>query len=164
MFKVNKKIVAGLAAGTAVVAGGGVAFAFWSTTGTGSDPSTSNATPAAVTYHTTFDAATLAPGTTVPVSYSASNSSPTDLSIVAPTYTITSDSTYTKADHSTASCADFLSLDNEPSTAGAGNVVTHKTTSNGTLALGTATLSFANSSTIDQSSCEGQTVTIALGN
>jgi hypothetical protein len=160
MRKFNKKMAAGLAAGAVVVAGGSAAYAFWSTTGTGSDPSTSSATPAAVTYHSTFNAATLAPGTTVGVTYSATNSSPTDLSVTAPTYTITSDKNY----DATHSCAAFLSLDNEPSTAGAGNVVPHKTTSDGTLALGTATLSFANSTTVDQSACEGQTVTIALSN
>lgn len=35
MFKLNKKVAAGLAAGAVVVAGSGVAYAYWTTTGTG---------------------------------------------------------------------------------------------------------------------------------
>ena len=43
MFKVNKKIVAGLAAGAAVVAGSGVAFAYWTSSGSvDGDSSTTN--------------------------------------------------------------------------------------------------------------------------
>jgi hypothetical protein len=166
MRTMNKKIAAGLAAGAAVIAGGGVAFAFWTTTGSGSDPSTSTATPASVTYHSTFDAASLAPGTSVSVAYSATNASPTILQVAAPTAAISSDKTVdglAMAADKSNSCAQYLSLSADP-TGGQVPAQHGSPAVDGTVSLGSATLSFADSTTDDQSACEGQTVTIALSN
>jgi hypothetical protein len=159
-MKFNKKIAAGVAASTVVVAGGGVAYAFWTTTGGGSGFSTDSAAPGTVSEVATFDASALAPGGTgVSVAYSASNTSPTSLSVAAPTATVTSDKTYTKADSSTSSCADFLHL-----TAGTvhGGVVPAGTTAASPVSLGSATLSYDDSTTLNQDSCKGQKITITL--
>ncbi len=165
MFKVNKKVVAGLAAGAVVVAGGGVAYAYWTTTGTGSGQSTSTATPAGVTYHAAFTATSLAPGSTpVVVTFSATNASPTILQVPAPTATISSNKTVdglAMADDKSNSCAQYLSLDAAPT---GGQVPAHTAGGDGSVGLGTANLSFADSTTDDQSKCEGQTITISLGN
>jgi hypothetical protein len=159
-MKLNKKIAAGLAAGAVVVAGGGVAYAFWTTTGGGSGNSTDNATPGTVSEVAAFDASALAPGGTgVSVAYSASNTSPTSLSVAAPTATITSDKTYTKPDTTTSSCADFLSL---ASSTAHSAVVPAGTTAASPVSLGGATLNYADSTTINQDSCKGQKITITL--
>ncbi|MDQ1683701.1 MAG: hypothetical protein QOC82_438 [Frankiaceae bacterium] len=163
-MKLNKKVAAGLAAGAVVVAGSGVAYAYWTTTGSGSGNSTSSATPASVTYHASFDAATLAPGTSVSVAYSASNASPTILQVAAPTATFSSNKTVdglAMAANKSNSCAQYLSLSAQPT---GGQVPAHTAAGDGSVSLGSATLSFDDSTTDNQNLCQGQTVTISLSN
>jgi hypothetical protein len=59
-----------------VLAIAGGAFAYWTTTGAGSGTSTNAATAGALTLHATW-AGGLAPGVTLPVTYTADNASPT---------------------------------------------------------------------------------------
>jgi hypothetical protein len=156
MRKLNKKLVAAAAGAAVIVAGVGVGYAFWSTTGTGGGSSTSTATPAQVSYVADFDASSLAPGSdAVVVTYSASNSSPTDLSVVAPEATITTDKTYLDAADHSQDCADFLHLSAQPT----GGTVPH----NDSLAMGTADLTMDNSD-LNQDSCQGQEITITMSN
>ncbi|MDQ1747684.1 MAG: hypothetical protein QOD07_1947 [Frankiaceae bacterium] len=156
-MKLNKKVAAGLAAGAVAVAGSGVAYAYWSSTGTGSDSSTSTATVGTVTYKSTFNAASLQPGTKVSVTWSASNSTPTSLQVSAPSVVITSDKNWSTGH----SCAEFLSLDASPT---GGLVPGGSVASPGTLSLGSANLSMSDPSDKDQTPCAGQQVTIALHN
>lgn len=156
----TKKVAAGLAAGAVVVAGGGVAYAFWTTTGGGSGNSTDTAAPGTVSEAASFDASALAPGGTgVSVAYSATNSSPTSLSVAAPSAVVTSDKTYTKPDSSTSSCADFLHLTG--STAHTA-VVPGNTDADHAVSLGGATLTYDDSTTINQDTCKGQKITVTL--
>jgi len=157
-MKLNKKVATSMAAGAVVVAGSGVAYAFWTTTGGGSGQSTGASSNGTVSETATFDASTLAPGTSVTVTYGASNSSPTDLSVVAPTASVASDKG--------ATCSSYLHLSAQPT----GNVVVPGGTeaNPGTASLGTATLSMdnavdANSHPVNQDACKGQVITITLG-
>ena len=156
MFKLNKKIAAGLAAGAVVVAGSTVAYAFWTTTGSGSGNSTDSAAPGHVVETATFDASNMAPGQHVSVAYTGANSTTTSLSVVAPSAVVSSDKTYQDASNVTQSCADFLTLTN--STA-AGAVVPAGATAT---SLGGAQLNYADSTSINQDSCKGQKITITL--
>ena len=146
----SKVVIAGVAAGTLALSG--VAYAYWSTTGSGSGNSTSTASAGTVAFQVTFDAGTLAPGTSVPVTYAATNSTPSDLSVATPTAAITSDKKY----DATHSCADYLSLTGSTLH---GGVVPHGGAST---AMGGATLEFANDALVNQDGCIGQKVTITL--
>lgn len=78
MRKLTKKSkVIAVAASVALMAvGGGTAYAYWTTTGTGTGTAANSAGGGTVTLHASF-AAGLAPGTSVPVTYTADNSTAT---------------------------------------------------------------------------------------
>ncbi len=71
MTKKNK-VLATAGALALVAGGGGAAYAYWTTTGSGSGTATNSAGQGTITLHANF-AAGLAPGNSVPVSYTADN-------------------------------------------------------------------------------------------
>lgn len=161
-FTKKHKVAAALGAGAVAVAGSGVAFAYWSTTGGGSGTSATKSANGTVSEFATFDATGLAPGGTgVPVTYSAYNTGTTSLSVAAPTVAITTNKTYMDTSLSPAvstDCAHWFSLTGAPT----GAVVPAGTTQASPVSLGSATLNYGDSSTIDTSTCKGATVTLTL--
>jgi hypothetical protein len=152
-FTKKQKVAAILAGGAVAVAGGGVAFAYWTTTGGGSGHSLTKSTNGTVSEFATFDATGLAPGGTgVSVTYTATNSGTTSLSVATPTATISTDKTYLPASGPAVDCAGLFSL---TSSSLHGGVVPAGTTSASPVAFGSATLNYADSSTVDTSSCKG---------
>lgn len=145
-FTAKKKAAALIGAGAIAVAGSGVAFAYWTTTGTGSNSDASSASPATVTYVADFDAASLAPGTSVPVDYSVTNDSDTDLQVAGVTAAVSS---------SVSACDAYLSLSAQPDDSA--TVVPN----NDSVDLGSATIDFANSAD-NQNVCQNQTITVTF--
>jgi hypothetical protein len=160
-FTKKQKVAGALTAGAITLAGGGVALAYWTSTGGGSGSSLTKSSNGTVSEFATFDATGLAPGGTgVPVTYSAYNLGSTSLHVNAPTATISTDKTYTDPVLGAGTdCAKWFSLSpNAPAAA----TVPAGTTQASPVSLGTATLNYTDSSTVDTTSCEGATVTITL--
>jgi hypothetical protein len=144
MTKKNK-VLAAAGALALVAGGGGAAYAYWTTTGSGSGSAANSTGGGSVTLHANFDTG-LTPGSSRTVGYTADNSDP---------------NTSTKVGALTASVAT-----NVPECLPAWFSVT-AVTSNTTVAanstgtsVGSGVLTFTDSSTVDQSSCKGATVTI----
>ncbi len=80
-MRMNKKLVA-ITAGVAIVlAGGGLALAYWTTTGAGTGNGTVAASNGNIALHASFDNDLLAPGTSLPVSFTADNAGPSSLQV-----------------------------------------------------------------------------------
>ncbi|TQJ59963.1 hypothetical protein FBY30_2220 [Arthrobacter sp. SLBN-83] len=142
MTKKNKIAAVALSA-TLLAAGGGAAYAYWSTTGSGTGSAVASAGNNEVTLHSSF-ATGIAPGETRAVTYTAdnSNTSSTVVAGLAPTVA-TSD----------AKClASWFTVDasNSPTT------VLAKTT--GTT-VGTGTLTFTDTAD-NQDACKTATITV----
>ncbi|MBV9098843.1 MAG: hypothetical protein JO079_12380, partial [Frankiaceae bacterium] len=76
MFKLNKKVAASLAAGTVLVAGSGVAYAYWTSTGSGSGTAATGTAANNLVVTGTPDSQTLAPnGPGSVVSFTVANPS-----------------------------------------------------------------------------------------
>src|SRR3954465_15704722 len=105
MIKLNKKLVAAAAGAAVIVAGVGVGYAYWTTSGSGSSSDTGASSNGTVTYSAGFEAETLAPGTQVDVTYSATSTSAPDLAVTDPAATVSSN---------VAACDQYLSLDAQP--------------------------------------------------
>jgi hypothetical protein len=90
MRKLTKKSkVIAVAASVALVAvGGGTAYAYWTTTGSGSGNANNSAGGGTVTLHASF-ADGLAPGNSVPVTYTADNSTTSSTVVGALSATVT---------------------------------------------------------------------------
>ena len=90
MRKLTKKSkVIAVAASVALVAvGGGTAYAYWTTTGAGTGTAANSTGGGTVTLHASF-AAGLAPGNSVPVTYTADNSTNTGTVVGALTASVT---------------------------------------------------------------------------
>jgi hypothetical protein len=149
MRKLNKKVAA-VAAGAVVVATAGVAYAYWTTTGSGEGSAdVAAAENGEITLEATWSADTLVPGGSESVTLFASNSDPeTDLYV---------DEVSGVIGTSAASCdpewfrfADVTGLA-DIIRAGASDVELSKT----------GTLHFDNADT-DQDGCKGATVTLTL--
>ena len=150
MFQLRKKTIA-VTTAAFVIAGGGAAFAYWTTTGAG-EGSAANADNAAkgIVLSASWDPASLAPGAELPVTITAENEDTTTDQYVGTVSksTITVDSL-----HSTCAVADFSFapvVANEVVKAGQTVTLTK-----------TGTLVFANTSA-DQGGCKGATITLKL--
>ena len=147
MRKLSKKgkVYAVAASIALVAASGGAAFAYWSTTGSGSGSAANSAGGGTVTLHATFNAG-LAPGNSTAVAYTADNSSNTSTVVGALSATVST---------------------SDPNCLASWFTVT-ATTSNSTAApnsvgtsVGSGTLTFANSA-VNQDACKSATVTVTV--
>ncbi|MBE4718772.1 hypothetical protein [Pseudarthrobacter sp. AB1] len=150
MRKMTKKnrVLAAAGALALVAGGGGAAYAYWTTTGTGSGQATNSAGGGTVTLHANF-AGGLTPGDSRAVTYTADNADLNSSTKVGElTATVTTDK---------AGCL--------PSWFGVTAVTSNTTvakTSTGT-SVGSGTLTFNDSATVDQDACKGAVVTINVG-
>ncbi len=142
-FKLKKIVVGGVA--TALLAGGGLAYAYWTTTGNGSGSATVAASNGTVTLHATL-ANGITPGGSKTVTFTGDNAGSTDLQVG----TI----------HSVVSTSDAACLASDFSIA---DVVSNTVVGHGLsgVALGSGTLNMANSA-LSQDACKGATVTLTL--
>jgi len=148
MRKLTKKSkVIAVAASVALVAvGGGTAYAYWTTTGTGTGTGTNSTGGGTVTLHASF-AAGLAPGNSVPVTYTADNSSNTGTVVGALTASVTT---------------------SVPECLPAWFTVTATTSNSSVLAnstgtqVGSGTLAFPNDAA-NQDACKSAVVTVTVG-
>ena len=143
----NKSRITAAVAGVALVAvGGGAAYAYWTTTGSGNGTATNSAGGGTVTLHATFDGG-LAPGNSVPVAYTADNSTTSS--------TVVGDLAAEVSTNVPGCEAAWFEV-----TADTGNVrVLAKTT--GT-SVGAGTLTFNDSATENQDACKGAVVTVSV--
>lgn len=148
MRKLTKKSkVIAVAASVALVAvGGGTAYAYWTTTGTGTGNAANSTGGGTVTLHASF-AGGLAPGNSVPVAYTADNSTNTGTVVGALTASVTT---------SVPGClpAWFTVSANTSNSPVAAN-------STGT-SVGSGTLTFLNDDA-NQDACKSAVVTVTVG-
>ncbi|MCO4255371.1 hypothetical protein [Pseudarthrobacter cellobiosi] len=147
MTKKNKVLAA--AGALALVAGsGGAAYAYWTTTGAGSGQATNSAGGGTVALHANFTGG-LTPGDSRAVTYTADNADPnTSTQVGVLTASVSTDK---------AGC-DSAWFD---VTADTSNTTVAKNSTATT--VGSGTLTFNDSSTVDQSACKGAIVTITVG-
>ncbi|WP_159708946.1 hypothetical protein [Arthrobacter sp. 18067] len=146
MRKLSKKsrITAAVAGVALVAVGGGAAYAYWTTTGSGSGSATNSAGGGTVTLHATF-AGGLAPGNQVPVAYTADNSTTTGTVVGALTANVTTN---------VAGC---LPAWFEVTAVTTNTLVAANAT--GT-SVGSGTLKFNDSGTVNQDACKSAIVTV----
>jgi hypothetical protein len=147
MPKFTRKTAVAVVAAAVIAIGGGVAFAYWSTTGSGTGSATNASSNGSVVLHATF-ANGLTPGASETVTYTADNAGTSSLQVGTITPTVSID-----AAHSTCSAADFTiapTTSNTTVPAGASGV-----------AAGTGTLAFADTA-VNQDGCKGAVVTLTL--
>ncbi|SFT57456.1 hypothetical protein [Arthrobacter sp. ov118] len=148
MRKLTKKSkVIGVAASVALVAvGGGTAYAYWTTTGSGAGTAANSTGGGTVTLHASFDSG-LAPGNSVPVTYTADNSTNTGTVVGALTAGVTT---------SAAGCLPAwfsVSADTTNSPVAANSTGTE---------VGSGTLTFLNDDA-NQDACKSAVVTVTVG-
>jgi len=143
----KNKVLAAAGALALVAGGGGAAYAYWTTTGSGSGTATNSTGGGTVTLHANFEGG-LTPGDSRAVTYTADNADP---------------NTSTKVGVLTASVSTniegclpgwFLV------TADTSNTTVEKAAT-GT-SVGTGTLTFNDSATVNQDACKGAVVTITV--
>lgn len=148
MRKLTKKsrVIAVVASVALVAVGGGTAFAYWTTTGSGTGTAANSTGGGTVTLHASF-AAGLAPGNSVPVTYTADNSTNTGTVVGVLTASVTT---------SVTGClpAWFTVSADTSNTAVAAN-------STGTQ-VGSGTLAFLNDAA-NQDACKSAVVTVTVG-
>ncbi|MEW1819781.1 hypothetical protein AB0323_03170 [Arthrobacter sp. NPDC080031] len=155
MRKLSKKgkIYAAAATVALVAASGGAAYAYWSTTGSGSGAAANSAGTSPVTLHAAF-AAGLAPGNSTSVTYTASNPNSSSTTVTLGTPTVTIDAAHASCDPGwfqvTASGGSTL----VPAATVAGP---------GSAQVGTGTLTMVDLSGTSQDGCKGATVTVSVG-
>jgi len=148
MRKFSKKIVIAVAASVAAVSiGGGIAFAYWTTTGAGTGTATNATTNGTVALHAAF-ANGLTPGASQTVTYTADNAGTSSLFVGTITPVVSID-----AGHSGCLAADFTI----PATLSNTTVPAHGSA----VAAGTGTLTFADTA-LNQDACKGAIVTLTL--
>ncbi|MGY4541993.1 hypothetical protein ACVWY0_001906 [Arthrobacter sp. UYNi723] len=146
MTKKNKVLAA--AGALALVAGsGGAAYAYWTTTGSGSGNATNAEANGTVALHATFLGG-LTPGDSRSVAYTADNGGTTNLQVNTLTPTVTT------------SITGCLPTWFDVTAVSTNTVVAAGAT--GT-SVGSGTLTFNDSATVDQSACKGAVVTITVG-
>jgi hypothetical protein len=146
--KTAKLAVAGVSVGTLALSG--VAYAYWTTTGSGTGSATNAGSNGTVTLHASWAADALFPGGSQTVSFTADNAGASNLYVT----TIKLDSVTVDSDHSSCAVADFTMPDVTANTnvlAGADHQAITPT----------GTLSFANSN-VSQDGCKGATITLHL--
>ena len=147
MRKLNKKIAIGVSVAAIVAIGGGTAFAYWSTTGSGSGSATTASSNGTIVLHAAFLDG-LTPGASETVTYTADNVGSSSLRVGTITPTVSID-----AAHSTCLAADFTILPTASNT----TVLAHTSA----VAAGSGTLSFADTA-VNQDGCKGAVVTLTL--
>jgi hypothetical protein len=146
----NSKRIKIVAGGTAVLMGGGIAFAYWTTTGDGTGTSTNASSNGTIVLHADW-ADGLTPGGDEDVSFTADNAGTSNLRVG----TIHLESVAVDSGHSACDVADFSMADVPSNTtvpAGASAFVI----------TGTGTLVFADSVTKNQDECQGADITLHL--
>lgn len=148
----KNKVLAAVGALALVAGGGGAAYAYWTTTGSGSGEATNSTGGGTVVLTAEFDQG-LTPGNSVPVTYSAENTttSGTRVFSVSPTVSIT------LASGVTGTCDAAWFVPTSPVVAGGVAVA-----AGATEVVSTGDLTFTDSATIDQSACKGATVKLTL--
>jgi hypothetical protein len=148
MHKFSKKqyLVAGVAA-LAIAGAAGGAYAYWTTTGSGSGTGTAASSNGTLVLHASFASDSLTPGGSVPVSFTADNGGSSNLQVGTVHTVVTASGS---CDASYMSVADAV----ENQTIGA-----H--TSGVALTAGSV-LVYADSTTVNQDSCKGATITLTL--
>lgn len=149
MPKLNKKVVAGVAAAAIVAIGTGTAYAYWTTNGSGTGSATNASDNGTIVLHADF-AAGLTPGANEPVTYTADNTGTSSMHVSTVTPTVSIDSA-----HATAGC-----LATDFTVASLNANVTVPGGASG-YALGSNSITFADSA-VDQNACKGATVTLSL--
>jgi hypothetical protein len=149
-MRFTKKKVAAVAAGVLTLGLSVGAYAYWSTTGSGSGTATVGSSNGTVTLHATVAAPAIVPGEHRDVTFTADNAGATDLQVG----TISLDSIDVDSGHATCDVSDFSMVavsSNSTVLAGAD----HQTIS------GTGSLVYANSGS-NQDACKGATLTLNL--
>ena len=146
MRKLSKKsrITAAVAGVALVAVGGGAAYAYWTTTGSGSGEATNAAGGGTVTLHATFDGG-LAPGNQVAVAYTADNATTSSTVVGALSANVTTN---------VAGC---LPAWFEVTAVTSNSPVAANST--GT-SVGSGVLKFNDSTTVNQDACKGAVVTV----
>ncbi|WP_066289989.1 hypothetical protein [Arthrobacter sp. B6] len=143
MTKKNK-VLAAAGALALVAGGGGAAIAYWTTTGSGSGSATNSAGNGTVTLHATFEGG-LAPGNSTPVAYTADNTTTSSTRVGALSASVAT---------SVAECLpawfDVTAVTSD-SLVAAGATGT---------SVGSGTLTFNDSDTVNQDACKGAVVTV----
>ncbi|MFK0042003.1 hypothetical protein ACIQTW_19385 [Paenarthrobacter sp. NPDC090517] len=146
MRKLSKKsrITAAVAGVALVAVGGGAAYAYWTTTGSGSGEATNAPGGGTVTLHATFDGG-LAPGNQVNVAYTADNATTSSTVVGALSATVTTN---------VATCLPTwfevtANTSNSPVAAGTAGT-----------SVGSGVLKFNDSTTENQNACKGAVVTV----
>ncbi|UXM91525.1 hypothetical protein [Paenarthrobacter sp. JL.01a] len=149
MRKLSKKsrITAAVAGVALVAVGGGAAYAYWTTTGSGTGTATNSAGGGTVTLHANF-AGGLAPGNSVPVTYTADNSTTSGTVVGALTASVT-----TNVDACLPAWFAVTAVTSNSSVAA---------NTTGTQ-VGTGTLKFNDSTTVNQDACKSAIVTVTVG-
>ncbi len=148
MFQLRKKTIA-VTTAAFVIAGGGAAFAYWTTTGTGTSGDVQNAQANGTLVLSADFAAGIAPGGSKTVTFKATNAGTTDLKSDGDIHaTVQTD---------VLGClpAWFHITDITPNVTVPANTTTPMT-------IGTSTLSFDNLPTTPQDDCKGANVTLTL--
>ena len=141
------KISAVIGGGALVIATAGAAYAYWTTTGSGTGSATTKASNGVIVLHASFASNALAPGLSTPVSFTADNGGASNL--------------YVGTVHSVVSTSDALCL---PADFTIADVVENQVIAAG--ASGAAltnggSISFANSG-VSQDACKSATITLTL--
>lgn len=150
-MRFSKKALIATGTGAVVaMAVGGLALAYWTTTGSGTGSATNATSNGTIVLHASF-AAGLTPGASEPVSYTADNTNSSSLQVGTVTAVTSIDST-----HATAGClaADFTvppAVENQ----------TIPTTTSGVALTNGSTITFADTA-VNQDACKGATVTLTL--
>ena len=145
MRRVNKRGLAGFAAGVIIVAAAGAGFAYWTQSGTGSGSGTAGTT-GTITLTGTFPSAQLFPGGSVPVTLTAANLGTSAVTVANVQAVVsTSDPACLAGDFSMVDVAQNVVV-----LAGA----TAADLNDGTLAMANTAL--------NQDACKGATITLAL--
>jgi hypothetical protein len=146
----NRKTALIVGTGVAIVAlSGTAAFAFWTTTGSGTGSATTASSNGTIVLHASF-ANGLTPGASTPVSFTADNAGTSSLRVG----TISLASVTVDAGHASCVVADYTMpavLSN--STVAAGSI--------GAALAGSGTLTFADTA-VSQDACKGATITLNL--
>lgn len=152
----NKKVAAIAAAAGLALGIGGAAFAYWTASGSGGGTGTVASSGGSVTLVATFPN-TLTPGNSVPVTISAYNTGKTSVKV-----TSVADGTTPIGVSSGCTLGDFSLASGGPTmdTTG-GTVIPAGTSSGSAINVATDTLTYADSTTVDQSACKGGTITLS---
>jgi hypothetical protein len=152
-MRMNKKLATGAAAGVIVLAGGGIAFAYWTASGSGNGSASTSAGAATVSVAQTSTISNLNPGGTAQtISGSVTNTGSESAYITSVTVSIASVVKATSAPAGTCDASDY-DLSDEVMTVGQDLDAGEAATFTG------ATIAFLNKAT-NQDACKGATVNL----